>query len=203
MADSAFSENMFPRFDEKSLAKPRMDGFSDPTMNDFLLLDFSAMFKPEFKEDRFEKEFIRSFLVAAQAVVERGYRDTVRPNAYLFLDRSYVIPALYLVRHCMELSLKRAIRIKGGDPKNTHGLERLWSSFLQLIPKSSRGNSSKAISNMGKFVKFVSEFDGTGVDLRYPKSTDGSFTQDRAMWVNVREIVSLLEKFIEQLDKLE
>lgn len=202
MADSVFSENIFPCFDEKDLAKPSMDGLADPTLNDFLLLDFSALCKPEFKNDQFEKEFIRSFLVAAQAETERGYADTVRPAGYLFLDRSYAIPALYLVRHCMELSLKRAIRVKGGDLKSVHGLDRLWSALLQRIPKCERSGNSKVVSRMGRFVKFVSSFDSTGVDLRYPKAKDGSFTQDRAMWVNMREIVKLLEKFVEQLELL-
>lgn len=56
---------------------------------------------------------------------------------------------------------------------------------------------------MGAFVKAVAEIDNDGISLRYPQDKSGRLTQDRLLFVNDEEVVSYLEKFVEQLQLID
>lgn len=106
--DSVFNDHVFPEYKDQQVMKPQMHGFNDPTLRNFMLLDSSALVKDELKADRFDDEFIRSFLNAAKELAAAGRRATDRPGMYVFLEHSYAIPVMFLTRHCIELSIKRA-----------------------------------------------------------------------------------------------
>ena len=91
--------------------------------------------KPEFKEERFEEEFINSFLNAAMELARAGRKAVDKPGMYVFYMHSYALPVLYLARHCMELSIKRAIRKCGFEPKKIHELKELWDSLVSRFPR--------------------------------------------------------------------
>ncbi|WP_347494188.1 hypothetical protein [Collinsella aerofaciens] len=183
--------------------KSQMDGFNDPTLRDFSLLDSSALMKDEFKADRFDDEFIRSFLNAAKELAAAGRKAIDKPGMYLMLEYSYAIPVMFLTRHCIELAIKRAIKRCGAEPKRDHGLTSLWNSLLSRFPRQKCREDNRTIKNMGAFVKAVADIDNNGISLRYPQDKSGRLTQDRPLFVNNEEVVSYLEKFVEQLELID
>lgn len=202
MADM-FKDHVFPKYDERRVMKPQMEGFGDPTLKSYSLLNSSALMKPELKDGMFEDEFIRSFLNAAKVLAAEGRAAIDRPGMYVLLDHSYAIPVLFLTRHCMELAIKRAIRKCGREPRRNHSLLGLWSSLLSEFPEQRGREDRRAIENMGAFVKSIAGIDDNGISLRYPSDKTGKLTQDRPLFVNDEEVASHLEKFVEQLELID
>lgn len=201
--ESVFNDHVFPKYMSQQVMKTQMDGFSDPTLRDFSLLDSSALMKDEFKADKFDDEFIRSFLNAAKELAAAGRRAIDKPGMYLMLEYSYAIPVMFLTRHCIELAIKRAIKRCGAKPKRDHGLTGLWSSLLSRFPEQKCREDNRTIKNMGAFVNAVAYIDNNGISLRYPQDKSGRLTQDRPLFVNNEKVVSYLEKFVEQLELID
>lgn len=201
--ESVFNDHVFPKFMSQQVMKSQMDGFNDPTLRDFSLLDSSALMKDEFKADKFDDEFIRSFLNAAKELAAAGRKAIDKPGMYLMLEYSYAIPVMFLTRHCIELAIKRAIKRCGAEPKRDHGLTSLWNSLLSRFPRQKCREDNRTIKNMGAFVKAVADIDNNGISLRYPQDKSGRLTQDRPLFVNNEEVVSYLEKFVEQLELID
>lgn len=198
-----FREHVFPKYAPEDVIKGKMNGFGDPTLGSFSLLDVSALAKDEYKEDKFEEEFISSFLNAAKVLASEGRKSIDKPNMYIFYKHSYPLPVLFLTRHCMELAIKRAIRRSGAEPKKVHGLQSLWDSLISRFPDQKGREDRRAVASMGKFVQTIANVDDNGISLRYPKDRNGDFTQDRPLFVNNEKVVSYLEKFVEQLDYID
>lgn len=198
--NNVFKEHTFPKYNDADVMKPQMNGLDDPTLRDFALLDTSAFAKAEFKEERFEEEFIRSFLNATMELAKAGRTAVDKPGMYVFYMHSYALPVLYLARHCMELSIKRAIRKCGFEPKKIHGLKELWDSLVSRFPRQRNREDRRVIKNMGNFVAAIASVDNNGISLRYPKNKSGSFTQDRTLFVNGEQVASYLEMFVGQLE---
>lgn len=198
-----FTDHVFPRYVGRQVMKPQMNGFDDPTLRDFAILDSSVLMKEEVKGEMFEDEFIQSFLNAAKELAAAGRRAIDRPGAYVMLRHSYAIPVLFLTRHCMELAIKRAIRKCGAEPKREHSLTKLWSSLLSRLPTQRCREDSRALKNMGAFVSAVADIDDNGISLRYPKNNEGGLTQDRPLFVNDEEVARYLEKFVRQLEMID
>lgn len=201
--ESVFNDHVFPKYKDQRVMKPQMDGFNDPTLRSFTLLNLSTLMKDELKAEGFDDEFIRSFLNAAKELAAAGRRATDRPGMYVMLEHSYAIPVMFLKRHCIELAIKRAIKRCGAEPKRDHSLTSLWSSLLSRFPKQKRREDNRAIKDMGAFVKAVADIDDNGISLRYPQDKSGRLTQDRPLFVNDEEVVSYLEKFVEQLQLID
>ena len=201
--ESVFNDHVFPKYMSQQVMKSQMDGFNDPTLRDFSLLDSSALMKDEFKADKFDDEFIRSFLNAAKELAAAGRKAIDKPGIYLMLEYSYAIPVMFLTRHCIELAIKRAIKRCGAEPKRDHGLTSLWNSLLSRFPRQKCREDNRTIKNMGAFVKAVADIDNNGISLRYPQDKSGRLTQDRPLFVNNEEVVSYLEKFVEQLELID
>lgn len=201
--ESVFNNHVFPKYMSQQVMKSQMDGFNDPTLRDFSLLNSSALMKDEFKADRFDDEFIRSFLNAAKELAAAGRKAIDKPGMYLMLEYSYAIPVMFLTRHCIELAIKRAIKRCGAEPKRDHGLTSLWNSLLSRFPRQKCREDNRTIKNMGAFVKAVADIDNNGISLRYPQDKSGRLTQDRPLFVNNEEVVSYLEKFVEQLELID
>ncbi|MCD2492474.1 HEPN domain-containing protein [Lacrimispora sp. NSJ-141] len=199
-----FKTDMFLEVKSEALYKPQMmDGLGDKTLGQYAPLTCGALAKPEYKGDMFEKEFISSFLESAKMLAVASRRDSVpTPGIYLFHTYSLVLPVLYMTRHCMELSIKRAIHLVGGNPKQTHKLMSLWSSFLSYLPQERNANDERILKRMQHFVRDVDALDDNGEKLRYPKGNDKQLTQDTFYWVNCVAITDALEHFVKQLDVL-
>lgn len=201
--DTIFSGHVFPKYVNQQMVKAQMNGFDDPSLRDFSLLDSTALMKEELKGEMFDEEFIQSFLNAAKDLAAAGRRATDRPGMYVIRKHSYAIPVLFLTRHCMELAIKRAIRKCGAEPKRDHSLTNLWNSLLSRLPKQKRREDNRTVKNMGAFVGAIAAIDDNGISLRYPQDKSGKLTQDKPLFVNDEEVASYLEKFVEQLELIE
>lgn len=90
--ESVFNDHVFPKYMSQQVMKPQMDGFNDPTLRNFTLLNLSTLMKDELKAEGFDDEFIRSFLNAAKELAAAGRRATDGPGMYVMLEHSYAIP---------------------------------------------------------------------------------------------------------------
>lgn len=54
-----FTEHVFPRYVGRQVMKPQMNGFDDPTLRDFSLLDSSVLMKEDLKSELFGSSDIR------------------------------------------------------------------------------------------------------------------------------------------------
>lgn len=200
---SVFKSIVFPEYVSSGVMKSHMEGFDDPALPSFSLLNVSAIMKKEFKHEELEGEFIKSYLNAAKVLVEECAKfneNNAGRGIYALTEYSYTLPVLYLTRHCMELAIKRAIRKCGYEPKKVHGLHSLWSSFCSRLQTYKTDSDAKTIGEMGKFVDAIVAVDDNGVDLRYSEDREGNLTQDKVLFVNNKEIVHYLECFVEQLE---
>lgn len=75
--------------------------------------------------------------------------------------------------------------------------------MLSRFPRQKCREDNRAIKDMGAFVKAVADIDDNGISLRYPQDKSGRLTQDRPLFVNDEEVVSYLEKFVEQLQLID
>lgn len=201
MGSGIFNKHVFGKINEDELYKRRMEGLTDPTLCHFQLLSFASLAKEQFKQDQYEIEYIRSYLNAAQELAIIGERKTSQPGAFLFYQHSYALPVLYLTRHCMELAIKRAIGRMGHHAKTSHGLTKIWSSFLSSCQDRRSENDESAIKAMGKFVSCVDKLDPTGTKLRYAMDDD-SYSIDTPLWVDSKHVTILLEQFVDQLEAI-
>lgn len=199
-----FKSHIFSGVKQESLYKRQMmDGFEDKTLHQFAPLAFSAVVKQEYKYEMFESEFIDSFLESAKLLAKVSRHDNVpMPGVYVFYKYSLVLPVLYMVRHCMELSIKRAIRLVGGNPKRTHKLEGLWSSLVSYLPEKRSVADEKVLRCMQKYVKYIDLLDDNGEKLRYPEGNDKQLTQDTFYWVDCVAVTETLDCFVKQLNAL-
>lgn len=178
-----------------------MEGFADPSLGHFQLLSVASLAKDQFKHEQYELEYIYSYLNAAKELASIGESKSSQPGMVVFYRHSYALPILYLTRHCMELSIKRAIGGMGRQPKTTHGLTGLWSSFLSCC-QGKRSNSDEPILKaMGKYVSCIDRLDPTGTKLRYSTSKD-EYSINRPLWVDSKRTTQLLEQFVNQLEAL-
>lgn len=56
---------------------------------------------------------------------------------------------------------------------------------------------------MGAFVNSIADIDDNGISLGYPCDKSGKLTQDRPLFVDVEQVDSYLEKFVEQLELID
>lgn len=198
-----FKDNIFEKVRVDDLYKSQMqNGLSDKSILDFCLLSMSSTLKDEYKKDGFEKEYIDSYLKAAKILANNAMRichPTNNPGIVMVFSRDNItIPMLYMVRHTMELSIKYAIECIDGNPKEVHGLIKLWNSFCSYLPKHLSGKDRSFLKKMYEFLECINSLDVTGTKLRYPEDENG-YTQDDFMWINPIKIVDNTEKFIKQL----
>jgi len=200
-----FKEQFFKSVPTQKLYKSQMNGTSDATLSDFNPLTLSSAFNTNSKTDGSQEEFIWSYLEGAK-VLSRQLKELEKPRGpvrKIFYKHSLNIPIIYLCRHCLELSIKYAIYRLGDSPKQSHKLSGLWSSFISKLPKERSGKEKTIIKNMGDFINDINLLDDTGSKLRYPLDNDGSYTQDKFIWVNSDLIVSTTEVFVKQLKALD
>lgn len=119
-----FSDIIFRKIPVEQMYKAQMDGFGDESLKDFNPILLSSTYVSEKREESTEKEFIDSYLEGAKVLMKETYERQRRIGIKkIFYNYSLALPTIYLCRHCLELSLKRAIRLFGKDIKLTHGLE--------------------------------------------------------------------------------
>lgn len=199
-----FSDIIFKKIPVEQMYKSQMEGFGDESLKDFNPMLLSSTYVSEKREEGAEKEFIVSYLEGAKVLMKETY-ERQRPMRIkkIFYSYSLALPTIYLCRHCLELSLKRAIRLFGRDIKLTHGLEGQWCVFRQCLPeKIISGKERSLLNRMGEFIKDIDRLDDNGTRLRYPVQRDKSFSQEQFLWANTKAIVENTESFVKQMDLL-
>lgn len=212
--ESVFTFHRFPPIKQELLYKHKLNGLDDKTRYCFVPLTISIAAKSEYKEGIFEDEFINMFLRSAKIlanVIQTENIELVKCSSQkeIFLKKySLALPVLYLTRHCIELSIKKAIRHIGHKPKSIHSLESLWNSFVSYLSKSitwrlkHNDNDEKILKRMHNFVRYIDFLDNNGEKFRYSKENDGQFTQNIFYWVNCVAITAALYLFVDQLNAL-
>ncbi|MDU8611418.1 hypothetical protein RX395_09535, partial [Collinsella aerofaciens] len=92
---------------------------------------------------------------------------------------------------------------------NSSGLGRIAPCRIQIrqgatIVQSQEDDGAECQSWSNRaFVNAIADIDDNGISLRYPQDKSGGLTQDRPLFVNDEEVVSYLEKFVEQLQLID
>lgn len=155
--------------------KPQMNGFGDKTLPDFQPISMSPAVKDNFRKDKTEVEFIQSFLQSAKVIAEKIDKQKETTGMKMFFDYSLTLPAIYLCRHCIEISIKHAISKKEQQPKPRHGLNGLWRDLMKYIPQDMCSVEERiTLNNMRKFIDIIDALDDDGTKLRYAVQKDGS-----------------------------
>lgn len=84
----------------------------------------------------FEKTSVEQMYKLQMNEIYRNQGQMAAGINKVFYSYSLSIPAIYLCRHCIELSIKNAISHLGKDGKATHGLEGQWNAFRQYLPQN-------------------------------------------------------------------
>ncbi len=197
-----FKDHVFEGVSEEQLYKSQMNGLNDPTLRHFQLLSTSSLMKAEFKQNQYELEYIQSYLNAAKELADIGEQRTARSHAYYFYQHSYALPILYLVRHCLELCIKRAIVRSGRTAKAKHNLVDLWKDFLAAHDKAQAQADKQVLEQMSEFVSQIDKLDPTGTKLRYSTNKSG-YSIDGPLWVDSGQVVKQLDLFVQQLESLD
>jgi len=199
-----FKDIVFQEIEKHDLYKEKMNGLDDPTLKQFHPLALSCTIKEECKKDWAEKEFIQSYLQSAKVLGEKLKLEEMQLPGVVFKTYSLSLPAIYLCRHCVELSIKHTISMLNKPPKKNHGLKGLWNALRQYIPQEKCSEQEISILNgMSDFINVLNDLDDNGSKLRYADQTDGTISQNAFIWVNTMAITDQTEVFIEQLELLD
>ena len=188
--------------DESQLYKKQVNGLNDPCLKDYDPLLISACFKEEYKKDMMTKEYIQSFTEAAKAILVAAKKQ--QPNVpgmhKVIYTYSLALPALYLCRHSVEMSIKYSLESLHIEYKKIHKLKELWDKLIESIPKGLySGKERTVVSNIGLFIDRLNALDENGQRLRYAIQTSGDLSQEKFLWVNLQNVVNSTEKFVDQI----
>lgn len=176
-------------------------GVDDPTLSDYEFLSSSPMWEKEFRHNKAEMEYISSYIEAAKIIVNV---NKIQNPQIKFIVKSYSIglPAIFLCRQAIELSIKYAIIRKKGQYKPIHNLDNLWKIFEELVDKDKITLDEKNLLNdMKGFVDLINIFDNeNGTKLRYPEGKDGTLNQKKLIFVNLQQITETTELFVKQME---
>lgn len=188
--------------DESQLYKKQVNGLNDPCLKNYDPLLVSACFKEEYKKDKMTREYIQSFTEAAKAILETVKKQQPNvPGMYkVIYTYSLTLPALYLCRHSVEMSIKYSLESLNIEYKKIHKLKELWYKLLESIPKELQSGKEKTIiSNMCLFIEKLNALDENGQRLRYAIQTSGDLSHENFLWVNLQNVVNSTEKFVDQI----
>ncbi len=188
--------------DTSKLYKKQVNGLNDPCLKEYNPLLFSACYKEEYRKNEMTKEYIRSFIEAAKSLVKAtNVQQSNGPEIRkIFYGYSLTLPALYLCRHSVEMSIKYSLELLNVEYKRIHKLKKLWDKLIETLPdRMRRGKEKSIISNMGLFVDKINDLDENGQRLRYAIQISGDLSQNDFLWVNLQNVVDCTEKFINQI----
>tara|TARA_R110002020_G_scaffold36695_2_gene110440 strand:- start:15501 stop:16127 length:627 start_codon:yes stop_codon:yes gene_type:complete len=136
-----------------------------------------------------------------------SYGDSYRTGAIKLLDLALsdkslrdlnIYPAIFLMRHYMELRLKEFIQginfcnDQSKDFPTGHDLKRLWSEFKQKYPIVGGDCNDDRFKVIDKLIDEISLNDPISMAFRYPVDKKGGKTQ-KLEYVNLR---TLRETFV-------
>ncbi len=147
-------------------------------------------------------------LKISKPLPDKRYKDLLRVSA-----QSTLLPALFLVRHTIELMLKEVLCLKdiangAKNPKtrNKHNLHKLWEE-LRLSAyedfeeefKESSVTLSTILECIDQPINELHSVDKLGTNFRYPEALEAN----RLFPINISEVRRQLDVIIELLGELE
>tara|TARA_R110002072_G_scaffold125944_3_gene262499 strand:+ start:29704 stop:30327 length:624 start_codon:yes stop_codon:yes gene_type:complete len=132
-----------------------------------------------------------SYQTAALNLLNLALKDKLLRDLHLY-------PAVFLIRHYIELRLKELIQglnfllEDSQDFPTHHKLMNLYGDFKALYIKIGESPTSKDFQALDELIKELSFFDSTSMAFRYPIDKDGEKTQ-KLEYIN---LINLKETFI-------
>lgn len=198
-----FKKHIFKMGNLDRYFKYQMDGFDDPTLQDFQFLSYSPLLKEEYRHEKAEKEYIDSYMEAAKIIAQNS---RIHDSAIKFEIKSYslALPCIFLCRQALELSMKRAIARLGKKYNAIHDLTELWNELNSSFYKEALSlKGRETLLQMKSFIDLISTFDNrNATKLRYSEGKNGELSQNKPTFVNLGKIVETTELFIKQMELL-
>lgn len=131
-----------------------------------------------------------------------SYADSYQTGALNLIDsalknkdlRDYnIYPAVFLIRHYLELRLKELIQglnfCKEQNMKvpTHHDLQNLWSDFKKAYREIGENDNSQSFQIINELIKEMTSVDPISMSFRYPVDKQGQKTQ-KLMFVNIRNL---------------
>lgn len=198
-----FTESVFKIKEQDAYFTDKMNGLSDPKLKDYQFLSFSPAFKKEYLPDKEEKEYIKSYIEAAKIIAEKSKIDNPAIR-FVIKEYSLGLPCIFLCRHAIELSIKRCISKMNTENKHIHSLKELWEYYEKIARKKyDFTTEQELLADMKSFIILINDFDNNnGTKLRYSKGKDGKDSQDKLIFVNLKQITETTDLFVEQMELL-
>ncbi len=176
------------------------DGFNDKTIRDFQILSLSPAYKDEFKIDGSEKEFIESYIKAAEILAENCRIKNPAIKQIVF-DYSLAIPCIFCCRQAIELVIKRCLNNYKVSYKRNHKINDLWNLLKKKLEEQDINDKDQTVLNdMDSFIKIICFFDNdNSTKLRYPDAEEGVQEQEKLCLVNTNLIVITSRGFVKHL----
>ncbi len=192
---------------DEAYVKSQMDGFADPTLDQFCPLSLTPAIRESFRQDQAKEEYVLSYIEAAKVLANVGSIDSNFPIRMLFMKHSYAIPCLFLCRQALELAIKNGIEKCGCMYEYKHALSTLWERFRVVTGQNTEAVSEEeigAMEAMGHFINMIGALDNSNSTLlRYPVDSDGEVSQKDFTFVCLPRIALTTELFIKQISELE
>lgn len=179
------------------------DGLNDKTICDFQILSLSPAYKDEFKIDESEKEFIKSYIKAAEILAEQCVKNNSAHPAIkqIMFEYSLAIPCIFCCRQAIELVIKRCLNNYKVSYKRNHKINNLWNLLKNELEKRDiNGKDQTVLNDMDSFIKIICFFDNdNSTKLRYPDAEEGVQEQERLSLVSINQVVITSRSFVKHL----
>ena len=198
------NKNCFPNnISENDFIRYQLDGFSE--LHKWECLNPTAFLKEEFRDNAAEKEVVLAYANAAKKTAQMlNNENNEEPNLMkIIYDNSLCFPFLFLCRHTVELSIKRAISVLSGEEKSIHGIRKLWDFLVPKLIGNLMEDEKNMITEMSIFVEAIAVLDPDGSQARYSTSNTGELYYEIPKFISVDHLSSYLEIFVKELFSIE
>lgn len=129
-----------------------------------------------------------------------SYADSYQTGALTLIDsaltnkdlRDYnIYPAVFLIRHYLELRLKELIqglnycKSKNKNFPTTHDLQNLWTDFKKAYKEIGENVNNNSFQVIDRLIKEMTSVDPISMSFRYPVDKKGEKTQ-KLKYVNLK-----------------
>lgn len=199
----SFSKHEFSRVNVTDLYRQSIS--INKMTPDYTILSASVFANEENRAEIAEREIIEAYLHAAQNLANEHHLRAQNLYSMGILNAIYkdapAMPVIYMIRHVMELSIKRAIAQAGQEPPRIHNLNELFAKFRTVFTNPNEDND-RMLNDLNEFVEAIAKIDDTGTKLRYASNGNG-FTQNETTWINEMAVVTKATEFVHQLESIE
>ena len=168
----------------------------------------SEIFPEGRREDVIQTEWSREwgdysigFARAAELLVDDFRRGRVQAE----ID-AVGLAIVFLDRHAIELTLKRALSDLNGVFPTVHSLSELWTAFLQIVAEAT-GVGADALAKETGVVQALDDMDAGSASFRYPADVSGKayavppFIDPVLLHRAVEQICGVVDGFLGEMEE--